>query len=184
MRKVTAGLFHSVDGVVEAPNEWQFDAFDEDLGGMLGAITGRTDTVIMGRKGYQDWAGYWPKATADGDFADFINKVPKFVASRTLKGKLDWQNSKLIEGDVDAFVRDLKSKEGGEIAVMAGITIVRHLFNAGLIDELTLITHPVIAGSGKRHLFEPGEKVMRLDLVNSQKTRKGNVVSTYAVSAA
>lgn len=184
MRKVTAGLFHSVDGVVEAPDQWQFDAFDDDLGAMLTEVQERVDTVILGRKGYQDWAGYWPNAEADGDFADFINKVPKFVASRTLKGKLDWQNSKLIEGDVDAFVRDLKSKKGGEIAVMAGITIVRHLFNAGLIDELTLITHPVIAGSGRRHLFEPDAKVMRLALVRSQSTAKGNVVSTYAVSAA
>jgi dihydrofolate reductase len=170
--------------VVEAPDQWQFDAFDDDLGAMLTEVQARVDTVILGRKGYLDWAGYWPKATADGDFADFINKVPKFVASRTLKGKLDWQNSNLIEGDVDAFVRDLKSKKGGEIAVMAGITIVRHLFNAGLIDELTLITHPVIAGSGRRHLFEPDAKVMRLALVRSQSTAKGNVVSTYAVSAA
>ncbi len=183
MRKLTAGLFHSVDGAVEAPNEWQFDAFDDDLGAMLTKVQERVDTVILGRKGYQDWAGYWPKATADGDFADFINKVPKFVASRSLKGKLDWQNSKLIEGDLDAFVRDLKSKQGGEIAVMAGITIVRHLFNAGLIDELTLITHPVIAGSGKRHLFEPGDPVLQLKLLSSQKTSKGNVVSTYAVRA-
>ena len=106
--------------------------------------------------------------------------MPKFVASRTLTAPLGWQNSTLIEGDVNAFVRDLKGKPGGEIAVMGGISIVRSLFLAGLIDELSLITHPVVAGPGYRRLFEAGDKV-RLDLIRSLTTSKGNVVSTYAL---
>lgn len=179
--KLTAGLFHSIDGVVEAPNEWQFDAFDEDLGKMLGEIMGRVDTVILGRVGYEQWAGYWPTATADKGFGDFINNVPKHVASRTLKGKLAWNNSTLIDGDVEHFVRDLKSKSGGEISVMASITLVRQFFLAGVLDELTLITHPVIAGAGKRHLFQPGDPTTRLELVRTVQTSKGNVVSTYRV---
>ena len=84
MRKVTAGLFHSIDGAVEAPDQWQFDAFDEVLGGMLGGVMARVDTVVMGRKGYAEWSQYWPNAEADNDFAEFINKVPKHVASSTL----------------------------------------------------------------------------------------------------
>ncbi|MEQ1771133.1 MAG: dihydrofolate reductase family protein, partial [Devosia sp.] len=114
-------------------------------------------------------------------FGPFINDVPKFVASRTLKGRLSWQNSTLIEGDLDSFVRDLKSQSGGEIAVMGGISIVRHLFLAGLLDELTLISHPVVAGSGYRHLFQPGDPVTRLQLVSAQSTSKGNVVQTYGL---
>jgi dihydrofolate reductase len=181
MRKVTAGLFHSIDGVVEAPDQWQFDAFDAELGALLGKTLNVTDTVILGRVGYEQWSHWWPNATADEGFAKFINTVPKHVASRTLTGSLSWQNSHLIEGDVAAFVRDLKGQSGGEIAVMAGITIVRYLFLCGLLDELTLITHPVIAGAGRRHLFQPGDDTTRLMLKDSIKTSAGNVVSTYAL---
>ena len=181
MRKLTAGLFHSVDGVVEAPDQWQFDAFDQELGQMLGEVMGKVDTVLLGRVGYEEWAGYWPNAQADGEFADFINSVPKHVASRTLSGPLDWSNASLIKGDLFDFVRALKGQEGGEIAAMAGISLVRQLLFAGLLDELTLITHPVVAGAGRRHLFEPGDATTRLTLVKSSTTSKGNIVQTYSL---
>ncbi|KFC68601.1 Dihydrofolate reductase [Devosia sp. LC5] len=182
MRKLTAGLFHSVDGVVEAPDRWQFDAFDAELGQLLGSVMGKVDTVLLGRVGYEEWAGYWPNAGQDMDFAGFINAVPKHVASRTLKGPLDWTNASLIEGELFDFVRALKAQEGGEIAAMAGISLVRQLLFAGLLDELTLITHPVIAGTG-RHLFEPGDPATRLILVDSTITSKGNIVQTYRLRA-
>ena len=182
MRKLTAGLFHSIDGVVDAPYRWQFDSFDDDLGAALGQVIKRTDAVILGRVGYEEWAGYWPNAKADEGFAVFINNVPKFVASRTLKAPLAWQNSTLINGDLQAFVRDLKSRKGGDIAVMGSISLVREFLFAGLLDELTLITHPVIAGGGRR-LFEPTDPTTRLELKASALTRKGNVVSTYSVRA-
>ena len=179
MRKVTAGLFHSVDGVVEAPDQWQFDQFDDDLGQVLTTLQERVDTVILGRKGYEDWSGYWPNAGSDGDFAEFINTVPKHVASRTLRGPLTWQNAALIEGEPEDFVRGLKSRDGGEIAVMGGIEIVRSLLLAGVVDELSLITHPVIAGGGRRHLFQPHDDTTRLELVDLTRASKGNVVSVY-----
>jgi dihydrofolate reductase len=179
MRKVTAGLFHSIDGVVEAPDQWQFDSFDDELGTMLGQMIEKTDTVILGRVGYENWAVDF--ANSDDPFAGFINSVPKFVASSTLKGPLKWQNSTLIEGDAAEFVRGLKAGTGKEIAVMGGITIVRSLFLAGVIDELTLITHPVIAGEGRRHLFEPNDPVSRLELKDVTRTSKGNVVSVYSL---
>jgi dihydrofolate reductase len=178
MRKVTAGLFHSVDGVVEAPNIWQFDSFDDDLGALLGAMMAATDTVLMGRVGYEAWARDFGQGD-DPYFGPFINNVPKFVASRTLKGKLGWQNSTLIGGELEAFVRDLKQRPGKEIAAMGGISLVRQLLFAGLLDELTLITHPVVAGAGHRHLFEPGDPATRLALVSAKITAKGNIVTTY-----
>lgn len=180
MRKVTAGLFHSVDGVVEAPNEWQFDSFDSEPGEELGGMIARVDTVILGRVGYQEWSNYWPTAEDDG-FGPFINTVPKYVASTTLTGPLEWQNATLIDGDAHAFVARLKETEGGEIAVCAGITIVRDLFFAGLIDSLTLMTHPVIAGSG-RQLFEPGDPVTRLTLQSSRVTSAGNSIRSYGLA--
>lgn len=184
MRKVTAGLFHSVDGVVEAPDQFQFDSFDERLGELMTMTMANIDTVLLGRVGWSDWAQYWPKAEQDLDFADFINGVPKYVASTTLVASdmAAWSNSQLIEGDFGDFVRDLKARPGGEIAAMGGISLVRQLIFAGLMDELTLITHPVVAGKG-RHLFEPGDPVMRLDLVRCDVTPKGNVVQVYAKKA-
>ena len=119
-----------------------------------------------------------PNAQTDMEFGGFINAVPKHVASRTLKGDLAWQNAMLIEGELLAFVRELKARDGGEIAVMASISLVRQLVFAGLLDELTLITHPVVAGTG-RHLFEPTDPTTRLSLKASYATSKGNVVSTY-----
>jgi dihydrofolate reductase len=181
MRKITAGYFHSVDGVIESPNLWQFDAFDDELGALLGETMPKIDTVLLGRVGYGEWAGYWPNAEADQDFAGFINNMPKFVASRTLKqADLKWQNSTLIEGDVVEFARQLKAKDGGDIAVMGGVSLARQLFFAGLLEELTLITHPVVAGAGKR-MFEATDPVTRLQLIKSTTTSKGNVISVYGL---
>ena len=178
MRKITAGLFHSIDGVVEAPFNFQFDRFDDELGAEMGRMMGVTDTVILGRVGYEDWAGYWPTAQQDEGFATFINAIPKYVASHTLKGPLAWTNSRLIEGDFETFVRDLKQQPGKDIAVMSSISLVRQLLFTGLLDSLQLITHPVIAGAG-RHLFEPTDPTTRLVLQSNIVTSKGNVVSTY-----
>lgn len=180
MRKLIAGLFHSVDGVVQDPYKFQFDSFDDGLGRMLTSIQAETDTVLMGRVGWQDWAGYWPNATQDGDFADFINAVPKHVASHTLSADdmAAWSNSQLMTGELVDVVRDLKAQKGGTIAAMGGISLVRQLLFAGLMDELSLITHPVVAGAG-RHLFEPGDPTTRLELVRCEVTDKGNVVQVY-----
>src|SRR3954451_12416473 len=152
MRPVTAGLFASLDGVVESPNLWQFDSFDDELGAGMGELMSRVDTAVLGRVSYQEWASYWPNASVDEDFADFINPMPKFVASRTLSGDLEWQNARLMDRPLEEFVAALKETDGGEIAVFGSISVVRQLFFAGLIDSLTLMTHPVIAGTG-RHLL-------------------------------
>lgn len=181
MRKLIAGLFYSIDGVAEAPDTFQFDSFDDELGAAMGRIMADIDTVLMGRVGWEEWAGYWPQARVDLDFAGFINAVPKHVASDTLDAAdmTRWQNSRLIEGDLEAFVRDLKSRAGGTMAVMGGMSLVCQLLLAGLMDELMLIVHPVVAGSGRR-LFEDGTPTTRLLLKESEQTTKGNVILTYA----
>ena len=179
MRKVIAGLFYSVDGVAEAPNQFQFDSFDAELGALLGQTMARVDTVLMGRVGFEQWAGYWPTASRDNDFAQFINTVPKLVASTTLSAPLGWSNAQLIEGDLLGFVRQLKSQPGHDIAAMGGMSLVRQLLLAGLMDEMVLIMHPVIAGKG-RHLFGPEDPTTRLELKGMQQTSKGNAILTYS----
>ncbi|TYC99412.1 dihydrofolate reductase [Arthrobacter echini] len=178
MRRVTAGLFASVDGVVESPHLWQLDSFDAELGAGMGAMISRVDTVLLGRRGYEEWAEHWPTAEATDPFGSFINPVEKFVASRTLSGQLDWTNASLMDRPLEDFVRALKQTEGGEIAVCASISLVRQLLFAGLLDSLTLMTHPVVAGAG-RHLFEPADPVTRLALQEVTTTSRGNVLASY-----
>jgi dihydrofolate reductase len=180
MRRVTAGLFHSLDDVVEAPNQWQFDSFDDEVGAEMMGMIDRVETVLLGRVGYQEWASYWPGAESADPFASFINPVEKFVASRTLSGQLEWQNARLMDGALDDFVTALKQTDGGEIAVCGSISLVRQLFLAGLLDSLTLITHPVVAGAGRR-LFEATDAPIRLTLQNSRSTSKGNVITSYGL---
>ncbi len=180
MRKLTAGLFSSIDGVVESPNLWQFDSFDDEMGAAMGQMIGRVDTVLLGRHGYEEWSQYWPSAAAKDPFGAFINPVEKFVASRTLTGSLDWENSQLMDQPLEDYVRTLKATDGGDISVCASISLVRQLFFAGLMDSLTLMVHPVVVGQG-RHLFEPTDPVTRLELQDSQTTSKGNLIVTYSM---
>ena len=180
-RLVTATLFASVDGVVEAPDTFQFDSFDDVLGELMMTGIARIDDVLLGRTTYQEWADYWPNQAPEEDqgFAAFINPVPKHVASRSLtQSDLAWQNSRLIEGDLRDHVRELRQADGGEIAVNGSISVVQQLFGAGLLDRLTLIVHPVVAGQGRR-LFEPGHETTRLELVDSVISPAGNAVLTY-----
>ncbi|MFN8046441.1 MAG: dihydrofolate reductase family protein [Dermatophilaceae bacterium] len=177
MRKVTAHLFSSVDGVVENPGTFQFGAFGAEEGAMMGAALAPVTDVILGRKIYQEWADYWPNNPGDG-FDQFINPVPKHVASRTLTGPLAWENSTVIEGDLLDFVRGLKEGDGGDISVN-GISVIRQLLEAGLLDTLTLTIHPAAAGQGKR-LFDGATEPFRLELVDSQVTPVGNAILTYA----
>lgn len=182
MRKLTAGLFHSIDGVVSDPFLWQFDSFDQELGNGMDEMMRRVDTVVLGRVSYQEWAGYWPTAPVDQDFAGFINPVPKYVASRSLSGPLEWENSHLMDAPLEEFVARLKETDGREIAVCGSVSVTRQLLFAGLLDSLTLMTHPVVAGSGRR-LFEAGDPLTRLALHDEYRTSNGNVISTYGLLA-
>jgi dihydrofolate reductase len=182
MRTVTAHLFHSVDGVVESPNLWQFDQFDDELGQAMGAAIARVDTVLLGRVSYEEWASYWPNAGDDDPFAAFINPIEKLVASRTLSGDLAWRNARLLQGDLLTEVAAMRNDDGGDIAVNGSISVVRQLLFAGLLDALTLTTHPVIAGTGRR-LFETGDPQTRLTLLDSSTTSKGNTITVYGPRA-
>jgi dihydrofolate reductase len=151
MRKVTAGLFSSIDGVVEAPNEWQ-PAFDEEMGAVLSRMLDEQDAVLLGRVTFTDWAQYWPTST-DEPFASWINSTPKYVASTTLASVGQWPNSTLIKGPVADFLTDLRQQDGGTIGTAGSPSLVRSLIDQGLLDELTLMISPVVAGGGRKHLF-------------------------------
>ncbi|MBT2501538.1 dihydrofolate reductase family protein [Curtobacterium sp. ISL-83] len=182
MRKVTSGLFISVDGVVQDPYRFQYDSFDAELGSGMTTWMARTDTVLLGKNSYLEWAEWWP-AHPEDPFAQWINPIEKYVASTTLGDDLSWENTTRVPGDLDDFVRELRERDGADIAVTGSISVVRHLLFAGLLDELQLMVHPAVAGAGRK-LFEPTDPPTRLRLVESTVTSKGNVLTTYAPFAA
>jgi dihydrofolate reductase len=179
MRKVVSWLFISLDGVVEAPNEWQFDVMDDDMLGDITAQTDAEDAILFGRVTYQDFAPYWPTST-DEPFASHINKVPKYVVSTTLDkvewGK--WEKPTLIKGNLANEINTLKQKPGKNIGVSGSPTLVRSLLRENLLDELKLMVHPVVVGKGKR-LFTEDVDLKRLQLVDSKVTGTGVVIVTY-----
>src|SRR3989440_12069600 len=146
MRKVVAGLFMTLDGVVESPEKWQ-EHFDEDMGeAMMEQLTSQ-DVVLLGRVTYQEWASYWPTAT-DEPFASFINSTPKYVFSTTLDSVEEWQNSTLIKGDLAQEIAKLKRLAGKNIGTAGSPSLVYSLLEQDLLDELILLVHPVVAGDG------------------------------------
>ena len=176
MRKVVSGLFISLDGVVEAPDQWQFDVFDQDMGAAMQAHIDAEDTILLGRRTYEEWAPYWP-TSKDEPYASHINNTPKYVFSTTLKD-VNWQNSTLVKEPLVDAVNRLKQQPGGNIGVSGSPTLVRSLLNENLLDELILMIHPVIAGRGKR-LFPDSGALKRMRLVDSMITGSGVAFLTY-----
>jgi dihydrofolate reductase len=177
MRKVTAGLFSSIDGVVEAPNEWQ-PAFDEEMGAVLSRMLEEQDAVLLGRVTFTEWAGYWPAST-DEPFASYINNTQKYVASATLESVGQWPNSTLIKGSVADFLAGLRQQDGGTIGTAGSPSLVRSLIEQGLLDELTLMISPVVAGGGRKRLFADDAAVTRFELAHAQPTSSGALIATY-----
>jgi dihydrofolate reductase len=177
MRKVYAGLFSSIDGVVEAPDQWQ-PAFDEEMGAALSRMLDEQDAVLLGRVTFAEWAGYWPTST-DEPFASWINSTPKYVASTTLDSVDQWSNSTLIKGSVADFVQRLRQQDGGTIGVAGSPTLVRSLIEQGLLDELTLMISPVVAGGGRKRLFADDAELTTFDLTEGQRTSSGALIATY-----
>jgi dihydrofolate reductase len=179
MKKVTAGLFVSLDGVTESPEKWQLPYFNDEMGEAVGAAMAAADAMLLGRVTYQEFASYWPGVSSeDQPFADYMNNSPKYVASRTLEGPLEWNNSTLIKGNLVEEIARLKRQPGKNIAITGSVTLVQSLLEQDLLDELGLMIHPVVVGSGKR-LFEEGGDPKKLKLVESKTFRTGVVYLTY-----
>jgi dihydrofolate reductase len=177
MRKVTAGLFSSIDGVVEAPDQWQ-PGFDDEMGAELSRMLEEQDAVLLGRRTFTEWAGYWPTST-DEPFAGWINSTPKYVASTTLSSVDEWANSTLIPGSLEAFVSELREQDGGTIGTAGSPGLVRSLIRLGLLDELTLMISPVVAGGGRARLFAEDADLTAFELVGAKGTSSGAVIATY-----
>ena len=178
MRKLIVAEFYSLDGVVEAPENWTFPYRSEDMAEYTkGQILG-PDTMIYGRKTYETFAGFWPTQTENQfGFSDKLNSVQKYVVSSTMK-HADWNNTSVINGNVIGAVTKLKQQPGGDIGTTGSVMLVQALLAAGLVDELQLTLHPIVVGHGKR-LFNDGAEMNGLKFVASKTFSSGVVALTY-----
>jgi dihydrofolate reductase len=179
MRKVVATEFLSLDGVMEAPNEWHFPYFDDEMGEAIGEGFASSDAMMMGRVNYEEWAAYWPKQDPEENpVAPVMNGTQKYVVSTTLEEPLGWENSTLIKDDVAEEIEKLKKGPGKDIAISGSATLVRSLLKDGLLDELKLMVHPVVVGKGKRLFKDEGDQIP-LELVDSRTFSTGVLYLTY-----
>jgi dihydrofolate reductase len=163
---------------VESPEKWHFPYFNDQMEAAVGSSMADSDAMLLGRVTYAEWAGFWPAQSSDDPFANYINNTPKFVVSTTLD-TVEWNNSTLIKGDVAQQIARLKQQPGKNIAISGSGTLVQWLLHADLLDELRLLVHPIVVGSGKR-LFTGGSAPKGLKLVDSQAFSTGVMYLTYA----
>jgi dihydrofolate reductase len=177
MRKVVAVELLSLDGVMESPEEWAFSYSNDEMEEANASGMAASYALLMGRVTYEQMAAYWPNQPGGTPMVDYINSVPKFVVSTTLE-EVGWNNSTLIQDNVAEEITELKRQPGKDITILGSGTLVRSLLRDDLIDELRLMVHPVVLGSGKR-LFEEGGDQKRLELVDSKTFSTGVLYLTY-----
>jgi dihydrofolate reductase len=193
MRKVIVDEWMTLDGVAQAPGEenedttggfryggWHMDYVDEAFQNWMLTNLNEAGGFLLGRRTYEGFAGHWPNASEEEQpIAEPLNKAPKYVASRTLREPLEWQNSILLHGDAREAVAALKRDDGGDLHVIGSTNLVQTLIEHDLVDEFRFIIDPIVVGGGKR-IFYDGGALRRLRLVDSEVTSKGSVIARYA----
>jgi dihydrofolate reductase len=183
MRKIVAGTFVSLDGVMESPDQWHFPYFDDAMGNAVSEQMAEADAMLLGRVTYQEFASYWPQQGDDTPGADFMNPVQKLVVSTTLHNVAEWQNSTLVDGNnFVAEIQRLKSLPGKNMNVTGSARLVQSLLRENLLDELRLLVHPIVVGGGKR-LLEGDTGQVPLKLVDSKTFDTGVLYLTYQPAA-
>lgn len=185
MKKISAGLFTSVDGVVGEPQTWHFPYFCEELGAAVMAQLGAADTILFGRTTYDSFAGAWPARELAGEqdapMAKAIGDARKIVVSHKPL-EFTWRNSEQLQGDLVEGVRALKNEPGdGVIGVNGSISVLRELLAAKLVDELHLYMHPVAIRRGLR-LFADADTPIPLTLLSCTPFKSGTVHLVYGPS--
>ena len=189
--KLTTTTQVSVDGVMQAngPSEeehtagferdgWAMGHFDDEAMTFVEQLYQRADAFLFGQWTYDFFAGYWGVMDlGSGLIADALNTRPKYVASNTLT-EPRWADTTVLSGDLAAAIGELKVKPAGELQVHGSGNLVRWLFNNQLVDEITLLTYPVVIGQGTR-LFPDTGPDTALDLVDSRTTPKGVSIQVY-----
>jgi dihydrofolate reductase len=189
MGELVADIFLTLDGVMQAPGGpdddidsgfthggWQAPYLDEESGKVITEHITGMDALLLGRKTYEIFAGYWPTAPADNPIAVKLNAVPKYVASRTLD-RVEWNNSTLLDGEIADEVTRIKDGYD-ETHIIGSGDLVQTLLREDLVDRFNLWVYPVLLGSGKR-LFADGTIPTALRLVDSAAFGAGAVLLVY-----
>lgn len=176
MREIVESTLISLDGVVNDPGSWALDYFDEQFLEEAYALLKGCDAMLMGRGTYEDLSWRWP--SQQGDFADAINGIRKYVFSSTLD-RADWNNSVIVRGDVVDEVRRLKADGDGDLVVFGHGQLSHTLLEHGLLDRLRFAVHPVVVGNAMGP-FRENPKTP-LSLVGTHARRSGVVVLNYTV---
>jgi dihydrofolate reductase len=177
MKRVIASIFLTLDGVAEAPENWTGEFYNDEHNDFALRQLFASDALLLGRKTYEAFVNAWPERTDPDGFADRMNSLPKYVASRTLD-RAEW-NATLLKGDVATEVSKLKEGDGGDLLIYGSPTLVNYLLPHGLIDEYRLWVHPIVVGGGK-HLFKAGLERTVLKHVGTTTFSSGTVVLAYA----
>jgi len=188
--KLTATMMVSLDGVYQGPGGpeederggfdrggWTAAYGDEEGWQFLLDMFGRADALLLGRRTFEIWEPYWPEHDSGDAVSHGINVLPKYVPSTTLKDP-SWQNTRVISGDVEAAIRELKAQPGNEIQVHGSGVLLRWLLERDLVDELNLRMYPVVVGEGLRLFPEQGQS-HNLELVESRPLSSGVLLLTY-----
>ena len=176
MRKLTAGIFITLDGVIEAPEKWNPPYYDEELNQAVMPQLAGAELHLYGRRSYELFRAVFTGPAAP-PHAQMMTSTPKVVVSTTLKDPA-WGPTTVISSDVTAELTKLKQQPGGTIAVAASGTLVRYLLAQGPLDELRLLAHPIVVGTG-RHLFEGGGGPVPLNLAEARPHTNGVVALRY-----
>jgi dihydrofolate reductase len=178
VRKLIAYEYLTLDGVMEAPEKWQFPYLSDDFTEFNKAQILSFDASLLGRVTYEIFASYWPSQT-NNEFglADKINSAPKFVVSSTLE-KPEWNNTTLIKENATEEINRLKQQDGGDIGIIGSAALVQSLMQTDLIDEYRLLVHPIVVGSGKR-LFKEETEATSLNRVETKVFDSGVVLICY-----
>jgi dihydrofolate reductase len=184
--KIIVSEFISLDGVIQAPggedslgerSGWTIPYFSEETAKFKLDDLLACDALLMGRVTYQIHAAAWPSMTDEEGFADRMNSLPKYVVSTTLE-KVEWNNSRLIRGNIPEEVKKLKQAVQRNILIDGGSDIVNLLMPYDFIDEYRLLVHPVVVGKGKR-LFQEDRQKKELRLIEARAFGTGIVALTY-----
>jgi dihydrofolate reductase len=169
----------SLDGVMESPEKWAFSYSNEEMAEANASGMAHSDAMLFGRVTFQEFAALWPyQNSAEQPFTDYLNNTPKYIVSTTLQEPLEWNNSTLIKDNFAEEISRLKRQPGKDIGIVGSGTLVRWLVRNGLLDELGLMVHPIVLGSGKR-LFEDSSDQVALELVDSKTFATGVLYLTY-----
>jgi dihydrofolate reductase len=190
MRRITVFNSLTLDGVMQAPGRadedsrggfahggWAAPYSDEVMGRVAAEGMAGPGALLLGRRTYEDFHGFWPNQT-DNPFTEVLDNTRKYVASTTLREPLPWRNSTLLEGDAAEAVARLKEQPGEDLTVLGSGELVQSLRRRDLVDRYVLLIHPLVLGSGRR-LFPDGGPASTLRLVDSVPTTTGVIIATY-----